>query len=128
MEIKVDGFFPCSQDKLKKLIRLMKWTDKDDIKDLVDTLQEMYDDCALFREASAKLFHDYHQKMVECQQMISEGKHPNGVPLTKAEFAEMNYQVREYKESKKNQHKEFTKYHNRQQKLLKNIETLVKLL
>ena len=128
MEIRVDGFFPCSQEKLKKLIRLMKWTDKDEIKDLVDTLQEMYDDCALFREASAKLFHEYHQKMVEHQQMISEGKHPNGIPLTKAELAEMKYQVRVNKEWKKDQHKKFTMYHNRQQKLLKNIETLVKLL
>lgn len=128
MEISVRDFFPCSQDKLKKLVRLMKWTDKDDIKDLVDTLHEMYDDRALFREASAKLFHDYHQKMIEYQQMISEGKHPNGVMLTDGERAELKYKVKEYKELKKDQHKKFMYYHNKQKKLQKNIETLVKLL
>lgn len=128
MEIRIDGFFPCSQDKLKKLVRLMKWTDKDDIKDLVDTLNEMYDDCELFRKASATAFHNFHQKVIEYQQMISEGKHPNGVMLTDGERAELKYKVKECEEEKKEQHKKFTYYHNKQKKLQKNIETLVKLL
>lgn len=128
MMIYVGSFFPCSQDKLKKVVRLMKWTDKDDIKDLVDTLHEMYDDCESFRKASAAAFHNFHQNVIDYQWMISEGKRSNGVPLKDYELAELKYKVKEYEELKKDQHKKFTYYHNKQKKLQKNIETLVKLL
>lgn len=128
MEIKVDTFFPCSQEKLKKLIRLMKQMDKKEIEDLMDTLNEMYDECELFRKASATAFHNFHQNVIEYQQMISEGKHPNGVMLTDGEFAELKYKVKECEKEKEDQHKKFTYYHNKQKKLQKNMETLVKLL
>lgn len=128
MEIQVDTFFPCSQDKLKKLIRLMSSVNKKDIEDLVNTLNEIHDYYESFRKGSVFLFHDCHQKMIEYQQMISEGKHPSGVPLTESELAELKYKVRENKREKERHHKEFTRCHNKQKKLQKNIETLVKLL
>ena len=100
MNIHMAAFFPTSQARLKKLLKIVD-LDFEHRDEIIQTMQQFFQDKVKELEErrinSGKKAVDYKQKIADTNAIIESRKHPNGVPLTKAELADMKEQKKHFK-------------------------------
>ena len=100
MNIRMDAFFPTSQARLKKLLKVVD-LNFEHREEIIQTMQQFFQDKVNELEArrisSGKKAVEYKQKIADTTAIIESRKHPNGVPLTKDELAGIKYQNKHFK-------------------------------
>lgn len=99
MNIHMDFFFPCSQQRFKKLLKViaLDWQHEDELKETLKVyFQNRIADLVELRKENGKKYFDFKQKAADTQRMIQSRKHPNGVSLSKEELKQARADLREY--------------------------------
>lgn len=99
MNIHMDFFFPCSQQRFKKLLKViaLDWQHEDELKETLKVyFQNRIADLVELRKENGKKYFDFKQKAADTQQMIQSRKHPNGVSLSKEELKQARVDLQEY--------------------------------
>lgn len=99
MNIHMDFFFPCSQQRFKKLLRViaLDWQHEDELKETLKVyFQNRIADLVELRKENGKKYFDFKQKAADTQRMIQSRKHPNGVSLSKEELKQARADLQEY--------------------------------
>ena len=100
MNIRMDAFFPTSQARLKKLLKVVD-LDFEHREEIIQTMQQFFQDKVNELEekriSSGKKAVEYKQKIADTTAIIESRKHPNGVPLTKDELADIKEQNKHFK-------------------------------
>ena len=89
MNINMDAFFPTSQVRLKKLLKVidLDFSHRDEhINTLNDYFNEKVETLEARRVASGKKYLDYKQKASDQETMVKDKKKANGVKLSKEEL------------------------------------------
>lgn len=99
MNIHMDFFFPCSQQRFKKLLKViaLDWQHEDELKETLKVyFQNRIADLVELRKENGKKYFDFKQKAADTQRMIQSRKHPNGVSLSKEELKQTRADLQEY--------------------------------
>lgn len=99
MNIYMDFFFPCSQQRFKKLLKViaLDWQHEDELKETLKVyFQNRIADLVELRKENGKKYFDFKQKAADTQRMIQSRKHPNGVSLSKEELKQARADLQEY--------------------------------
>ena len=100
MNIRMNAFFPTSQARLKKLLKVVD-LDFEHREEIMQTMQQFFQDKVNKLEARrislGKNAVEYKQKIADTTAIIESRKHPNGVPLTKDELADIKEQNKHFK-------------------------------
>ena len=99
MNIHMDFFFPCSQQRFKKLLKViaLDWQHEDELKETLKVyFQNRIVDLVELRKENGKKYFDFKQKAADTQRMIQSRKHPNGVSLSKEELKQARVDLQEY--------------------------------
>ena len=100
MNIRMDAFFPTSQARLKKLLKVVD-LDFEHREEIMQTMQQFFQDKVNELEekriSSGKKAVEYKQKISDTTVIIESRKHPNGVPLIKDELADIKEQNKHFK-------------------------------
>ena len=100
MNIRMDAFFPTSQARLKKLLKVVD-LDFEHREEIMQTMQQFFQDKVNELEerriSSGKKAVEYKQKVADTTAIIESRKHPNGVSLTKGELADIKEQNKHFK-------------------------------
>jgi hypothetical protein len=99
MNIHMDFFFPCSQQRFKKLLKViaLDWQHEDELKETLKVyFQNRIADLVELRKENGKKYFDFKQKAADTQRMIQSRKHPNGVSLSKEELKQAGADLQEY--------------------------------
>lgn len=130
MNIHMDFFFPCSQQRFKKLLKViaLDWQHEDELKETLKVyFQNRIADLVELRKENGKKYFDFKQKAANTQQMIQSRKHPNGVSLSKEELKQARADLKEYTSSYKkalsdaNSNLKFKNWFEKQLEFLKSI-------
>ncbi len=100
MMIHMDNFFPTTKKNMKKLLSIISldWEHENELREKLKVyFQEKIEECEAGRKSSAKNHLDYKQKEVDTKQIVTLGKWPNGVPLSKDEWKDQKEKLRTYK-------------------------------
>lgn len=99
MNIHMDFFFPCSQQRFKKLLKViaLDWQHEDELKETLKVyFQNRIADLVELRKENGKKYFDFKQKAADTQRMIQSRKHPNGVSLSKEKLKQARADLQEY--------------------------------
>ena len=100
MNIRMDAFFPTSQARLKKLLKVVD-LDFEHREEIIQTMQQFFQDKVNELEArrisSGKKAVEYIHKIADITAILESRKHLNGVPLTKDELADIKEQNKHFK-------------------------------
>lgn len=99
MNIHMDFFFPCSQQRFKKLLKViaLDWQHEDELKETLKVyFQNRIADLVELKKENGKKYFDFKQKAADTQRMIQSRKHPNGVSLSKEELEQARADLQEY--------------------------------
>ena len=99
MNIHMDFFFPCSQQRFKKLLKViaLDWQHEDELKETLKVyFQNRIADLVELRKENGKKYFDFKQKAADTQRMIQSRKHPTGVSLSKEELKQARADLQEY--------------------------------
>ena len=99
MNIHMDFFFPCSQQRFKKLLKViaLDWQHEGELKETLKVyFQNRIADLVELRKENGKKYFDFKQKAADTQRMIQSRKHPNGVSLSKEELKQARADLQEY--------------------------------
>lgn len=99
MNIHMDFFFPCSQQRFKKLLKViaLDWQHEDELKETLKVyFQNRIADLVELRKENGKKYFDFKQKAADTRRMIQSRKHPNGVSLSKEELKQARADLQEY--------------------------------
>lgn len=99
MNIHMDFFFPCSQQRFKKLLKViaLDWQHEDELKETLKVyFQNRIADLVELRKENGKKYFNFKQKAADTQRMIQSRKHPNGVSLSKEELKQARADLQEY--------------------------------
>ena len=127
MNIRMDAFFPTSQARLKKLLKVVD-LDFEHREEIMQTMQQFFQDKVNVLEArrmsSRKKAVEYKQKMADTTAIIESRKHPNGVRLTKDELADIKEQNKHFKAVYAGCLSDFNRSIRQQDLFLKHLEIL----
>lgn len=127
MNIRMDAFFPTSQARLKKLLKVVD-LDFEHRKEIMQTMQQFFQDKVNELEArrisSGKKAVEYKQKVADTTSIIESRKHPNGVPLTKDELADIKEQNKHFKAVYAGCLSDFNRSIKQKEMFLKHLEIL----
>lgn len=130
MNIHMDFFFPCSQQRFKKLLKViaLDWQHEDELKETLKVyFQNRIADLVELRKENGKKYFDFKQKAADTQRMVQSRKHPNGVSLSKEELKQARADLKEYTSSYKkalsdaNSNLKFKNWFEKQLEFLKSI-------
>lgn len=130
MNIHMDFFFPCSQQRFKKLLRViaLDWQHEDELKETLKIyFQNRIADLVELQKENGKKYFDFKQKAADTQRMIQSRKPPNGVSLSKEELKRARADLKEYTSSYKkalsdaNSNLKFKNWFEKQLEFLKSI-------
>lgn len=130
MNIYMDFFFPCSQQRFKKLLKViaLDWQHEDELKETLKIyFQNRIADLVELQKENGKKYFDFKQKAADTQRMIQSRKHPNGVSLSKEELKRARADLKEYTSSYKkalsdtNSNLKFKNWFEKQLEFLKSI-------
>ena len=131
MNIRMDAFFPTSQARLKKLLKVVD-LDFEHREEIIQTMQQFFQDKANELEekriSSGKKAVEYRQKVADTTAIIESRKHPNGVPLTKDELADIKEQNKHFKAVYAGCLSDFNRSIRQKDLFLKHLEILEHLL
>lgn len=130
MNIHMDFFFPCSQQRFKKLLKViaLDWQHEDELKETLKVyFQNRISDLVELRKENGKKYFDFKQKAADTQRMIQSRKHPNGVSLSKEELKQARADLKDIQSAAKqalsdaNSNLKFKNWFEKQLELLKSI-------
>lgn len=130
MNIHMDFFFPCSQQRFKKLLKViaLDWQHEDELKETLKVyFQNRIADLVELRKENGKKYFDFKQKAADTQRMIQSRKHPNGVSISNEELKQARADLKEYTSSYKkalsdaNSNLKFKNWFEKQLEFLKSI-------
>mgnify|MGYP001637243177 FL=1 len=127
MNIHMDFFFPCSQQRFKKLLKViaLDWQHEDELKETLKVyFQNRIADLVELRKENGKKYFDFKQKAADTQRMIQSRKHPNGVSLSKEELKQARADLQEYTFSYKKALSDANSNLKFKEKIEKNLEFL----
>nr|DAW16469.1 MAG TPA: hypothetical protein [Caudoviricetes sp.] len=127
MNIHMAAFFPTSQVRLKKLLKVVD-LDFEHRDEIIQTMQQFFQDKVKEleekRTSSGKKAVDYKQKIADTNAIIESRKHSNGVKLTKDELADMKEQNKHFKAVYAGCASEFNRSIRQKDLFLKHLEIL----
>lgn len=127
MNIHLHGFFPTSQARLKKLLKVVD-LDYEHRDELIETMlkfcQGKVKELEEKRISSGKKALEYKQKIVDTDVIIKSKKHPNGIRVTKEELDEFKEKNKVFKKEYTHNLKEFNKCIKNKETFLKHIKIL----
>ena len=100
MQILLDKFFPCTKKDLKKLLSIISldWEHETELKENLKVyFQEQKTAHEAAKKAHAREHLEYRQKEADTKEIVTTGKRPNGVPLSKDELTEEKNKLGSYK-------------------------------
>lgn len=124
------GFFPCTQARLKKFVKLLKTdfeTRDENINTCVDYLNNTVIALSLKIIIFSKSFASLKNEKSSLEERIKSSKQQNGVPLTREEIREMKSKLKQVKRKLKNIDEILNSYAVLKSKLEKNLELYKKL-
>ena len=130
MNIHMDFFFPCSQQRFKKLLKViaLDWQHEDELKETLKVyFQNRISDLVGLRKENGKKYFDFKQKAADTQRMIQSRKHPNGVSLSKEELKQARADLKDIQSAAKqalsdaNSNLKFKNWFEKQLELLKSL-------
>lgn len=102
MEIYMNYFFPCSQDRFKKLLKIISldWEHEEELKEKLKVhFQERIAELTASRERNGKKYFEFKQKEADTKQLIESRKHPNGTPISKDELKQARADLKQYRQT-----------------------------
>lgn len=130
MNIYMDFFFPCSQQRFKKLLKViaLDWQHEDELKETLKVyFQNRISDLVELRKENGKKYFDFKQKAADTQRMIQSRKHPNGVSLSKEELKQARADLKDIQSAAKqalsdaNSNLKFKNWFEKQLEFLKSL-------
>lgn len=131
MNIHMDFFFPCSQQRFKKLLKViaLDWQHEDELKETLKVYfqNRISDLVELRKENGKKKYFDFKQKAADTQRMIQSRKHPNGVSLSKEELKQARADLKDIQSAAKqalsdaNSNLKFKNWFEKQLEFLKSL-------
>ncbi len=130
MNIHMDFFFPCSQQRFKKLLKViaLDWQHEDELKETLKVyFQNRISDLVELQKENGKKYFDFKQKAVDTQRMIQSRKHPNGVSLSKEELKQARADLKDIQSAAKqalsdaNSNLKFKNWFEKQLEFLKSL-------
>lgn len=130
MNIHMDFFFPCSQQRFKKLLKViaLDWQHEDELKETLKvSFQNRISDLVELRKENGKKYFDFKQKAADTQRMIQSRKHPNGVSLSKEELKQARADLKDIQSAAKqalsdaNSNLKFKNWFEKQLEFLKSL-------
>lgn len=130
MNIHMDFFFPCSQQRFKKLLKViaLDWRHEDELKETLKVyFQNRISDLVELRKENGKKYFDFKQKAADTQRMIQSRKHPNGVSLSKEELKQARADLKDIQSAAKqalsdaNSNLKFKNWFEKQLEFLKSL-------
>ena len=130
MNIHMDFFFPCSQQRFKKLLKViaLDWQHEDELKETLKVyFQNRISDLVELRKENGKKYFDFKQKAADTQGMIQSRKHPNGVSLSKEELKQARADLKDIQSAAKqalsdaNSNLKFKNWFEKQLEFLKSL-------
>ncbi len=130
MNIHMDFFFPCSQQRFKKLLKViaLDWQHEDELKETLKVyFQNRISDLVELRKENGKKYFDFKQKEADTQRMIQSRKHPNGVSLSKEELKQARADLKDIQSAAKqalsdaNSNLKFKNWFEKQLEFLKSL-------
>ncbi len=130
MNIHMDFFFPCSQQRFKKLLKViaLDWQHEDELKEALKVyFQNRISDLVELRKENGKKYFDFKQKAADTQRMIQSRKHPNGVSLSKEELKQARADLKDIQSAAKqalsdaNSNLKFKNWFEKQLEFLKSL-------
>lgn len=99
MNIYMDFFFSCSQQRFKKLLKIvaLDWQHEAELKEKLKVYfqNRILDLVELWKENSKK-YYDNKQKADDTLRLIESRKSPNGLPVSKDELKQAKADLKEY--------------------------------
>lgn len=128
MVIHLDNFFPTSQEKLKKLVKIIRldWKSDELIEKLKVYFQEKISESEAEFQRCGKKYMDFKQRAADTGRMVQSKKRPNGVPLTKEELKTEKEQLKDYREWEKDYLRQAKKHQQEKEQYLEHLEYLKK--
>lgn len=127
MIIRMNTFFPTSQARFKKLLKVidLDFAHRDEhIQTLEQYFNEKVQELEEKRISSGKKVLDYKQKVVDITTIIKDRKHPNGVRLTKEELEQAKEDQKHFKAVQAGCTSEFNRCIRQKEQFLKHLEIL----
>lgn len=130
MNIHMDFFLPCSQQRFKKLLKViaLDWQHEDELKETLKVyFQNRISDLVELRKENGKKYFDFKQKAADTQRMIQSRKHPNGVSLSKEELKQARADLKDIQSAAKqalsdaNSNLKFKNWFEKQLEFLKSL-------
>lgn len=99
MNIYMDFFFSCSQQRFKKLLKIvaLDWQHEAELKEKLKVyFQNRILDLVELRKENSKKYYDNKQKADDTLRLIESRKSPNGLPVSKDELKQAKADLKEY--------------------------------
>lgn len=125
MTINCEAFFPATQNKLNVLLKTidLDWEHKEDIlKQMLNFLQELEHSCLERSMDIGERFSSEHQKICDLQHLVTDGRRPSGVPLSKVELKTAKADLKEQKKVVRDMQEEIKMLQKKVQKVKVNQE------
>nr|DAH04323.1 MAG TPA: hypothetical protein [Caudoviricetes sp.] len=100
MTINCEAFFPAPQNKLNVLLKTINldWEHKDDIlNQMMQFLKDLEQQTEAKKVEIKSEYSKEYQKMKDLEHLISDCRHPNGVPISKVEMKTAKADLKEQK-------------------------------
>lgn len=127
MTIHLDAFFPTSQARLKKLMKVidLDWEHKEDhFKQLQEHFNEQLNLLEVKRTDSGKKALEYKQKWSDMERIVKDKKKPSGVKLTKEELEKAKEDMQHFKNVYSASMSDFNNAVKQKEQFRKHIEIL----
>ena len=127
MTIHMNAFFPTSQARLKKLLKVidLDHVNKENHIQMLETyFNEQVVQMEENRKSAAKVHLEYRQKAADTQSMVESKKKPNGVSLTKEELVQAKEDLKHYKTVASSQLTKHNSCQRKKQQFQKHLKIL----
>lgn len=128
MTINCENFFPAPQNKLKQLLKVIELDREHEdeiLNKIMQTLRSLEKEYYNLSQEIKIQYQKEHQLMCELEYMVTDVKHPNGVPLTKVELKQAKGDLKEQKKLVRELEQDFKTYQKKKQKCRVNQEIMI---
>lgn len=129
MTINCETFFPCSQKDMSLLLKIIDLDreHKDDIlKRMIQFLMDLEAKAKASEETIKAEYHKEFQKMKDLEHLISDCRHPNGIPINDVELKIAKADLKERKKLVRDLEQSFKRSSRIAQKAKVNREIIIR--
>ena len=129
--IHMDEFFPAADFRIRKLFRIMRQDYRNNMPELIKEIKRFIlfkkNELEEKKKFSGVKFFEWHQKKYDLEEMLSSGKHPNGVMIKKSDMKMVREKFREANGYESAYRKDAERYARTITRLEKNLELINRL-